>query len=126
VPRPPPFASAEVGAAARSEAVALGVAVGSAAALALTEGDADAVPPAEAVALGRVAVPPTVPGVEPVPEGLLGEVFGVVGFGVDVDLGLAVVVVGFGVLVVAGAGGAVRGCWPEPKRKPTTVPGAGS
>ena len=97
--------------------------------MALGLDEADAVPPVDAVALGRVdAVPPPI-AVDALPEGFVGdvaEVFGVVGFGADVvDLGLAVVVV-FGVLVAAGAGGAVRGCWPEPNRKPTTVPGAGS
>jgi cell division transport system permease protein len=37
-----------------------------------------------------------------------------------------VVLVGSGPLVAVGSGGSVRGCWPEPNRKPTTVPGAGS
>jgi hypothetical protein len=44
--------------------------------------------------------------------------------GVDVARGL--LVVGAGLLVTAAAGGATRGCCPDPKRKPTTVPGAGS
>ena len=42
--------------------------------------------------------------------------------GVDVAEGFAV---GAGWLVAGGSGGATRGCWPDPKRKPTTVPGPG-
>ena len=43
-----------------------------------------------------------------------------------VGSGSLVVFVGAGSLVFVGAGGAMRGCCPEPKRNPTTVPGAGS
>ena len=52
---------------------------------------------------------------------------GVVALGADVvGLGFDVVFVGVGVLVLVAAGGAIPGCWPEPNRKPTTEPGAGS
>ena len=43
-----------------------------------------------------------------------------------VGSGSLVVFVGAGSLVFGGAGGAMRGCCPEPKRNPTTVPGDGS
>ena len=98
-------------------------------------GDADGVAPADGVALGRVdAEPPTDLGVDPVLEVALPELgvaLGVVAFGADVVFvgrGLLVVLLGVGVLVLAGAGagGATRGCCPDPNRKPTTVPGAGS
>ena len=52
---------------------------------------------------------------------------GVVGLGAEVvGFGFVVVFVGVGVLVLVAAGGAMRGCCPEPNRKPTTEPGAGS
>lgn len=47
----------------------------------------------------------------------------VLGFAVELGLG---VLDELGVGVLVAAGGAVRGCPPEPKAKPTTVPGAGS
>jgi hypothetical protein len=116
-PLPPESASAsaEVGAAARSDAVALGVAEPLGAAVGLADADADAVPLGDAVAPGRVdAEPPTVPGVDPVlagDRGAVAVVFGDVGFGADVvGLGLVVVFVGAGSLVFVGAGGATRGC----------------
>lgn len=131
VPGPlPSSASLDVGAAARSDGVALGLATSS---VAPPDGlaEADAVALADDVALGRVdAEPPTVPGVDPVLEVAPPEV----GVALGVGLGADVVFVGFGVgflvgtgvLVLVGAGGATRGCCPDPKRKPTTVPGAGS
>jgi len=68
--------------------------------------------------------PAVVPGVDPavVLGALEGLGAAVVFFVVEVALGL---VVGAGWLVALGAGGATRGCWPDPKRNPTTVPGAG-
>ena len=115
VPGPlPPSASVEVGPAARSDAVALGLADTSS--VALGEGVADS----GAVALGRVdAEPPTVPGVDPVLEVALPDVgvaLGVVGLGADVVfVGFGVgFLVGTGVLVLVGAGGATRGCFPDP------------
>ncbi len=75
---------------------------------------------ADAVALGRVdAEPPTVPGVDPVLEVALPDVgvaLGVVGLGADVVfVGFGVgFLVGTGVLVLVGAGGATRGCFPDP------------
>ena len=119
-------------AAARSDAVSLGLADEVAVALGDALADADAVALAEGVALGRVdAEPPTVPGVDlvlgveppPVVAGALGDV----GLGAAVvGFGLGVVLVGAGVLVFGGAGGATPGCCPDPKRKPTTVPDGGS
>ena len=48
----------------------------------------------------------------------------VVAFGAEVAAGL--VAVAAGALVADGAGGATRGCCPEPNRNPTTVPAPGS
>jgi len=42
--------------------------------------------------------------------------------GADVVFGVVVA----GADVAAGAGGAIRGCWPEPNRKPMTLPAGGS
>ena len=95
---------------------------------ALGEGE----PLGEALAVARADAGPPVPGVDPVlvvadvdrVAGAAVDGFGaaVVLFGVDVAEGLAV---GAGWLVAVGSGGATRGCWPDPKRKPTTVPGPG-
>ena len=121
VPGPAP-ASVEVGAAAISDAVGLGVADAGP----VTAAEADAVLLAAGVALaggGEVVAPAA---------GVV-VVVGAVAFGAEVDLGFDVVGFGFdvvavgaGALVVVGSGGATRGFWPEPKRNPTTVPGAGS
>lgn len=64
----------------------------------------------EAVALGAAAVGFGAP---------------VVGLGAAV-VGLGAAVVGLGAAVLTGAGGAVRGFWPDPNRQPSTVPGFGS
>ena len=135
VPGPLPSsasASLDVGAAARSDGVVLGLADTSSDGLADGLAEADAVALAAGGALGRVdAEPPTLPGVDPVLEVAppdVGVALGVVGLGADVVfVGFGVgFLVGTGVLVFVGAGGATRGCCPDPKRKPTTVPGAGS
>lgn len=137
VPGPPPSsASVDVGAAARSDAVSLGVAADVSVALALGLAAADAVALDEGVADGVPDVCPFAAGVEaPLPacadgvdpEVALGVVaLGVVGFGAAVvGFGFGAVFVGVGVLVLVAAGGAMPGCWPEPNRKPTTEPGAG-
>lgn len=83
-------------------------------ALADTEGRADGV---VVVAFAVVCAPDL--------GALVGFGAAVVGFGAAV-VGLGAAVVGFGVLVAVFSGGATRGFWPEPNRKPTTVPGAGS
>jgi hypothetical protein len=131
VPGPPSSASADVGADARSVAEALGLA--DAVSLVLLDGpaEADAVALAEGVADAwpfTVAVGDVPPAGVVDPEVALGVVgFGVVGFGFEVvGFGFDVVFVGVGVLVFVAAGGAMPGCWPEPNRKPTTEPGAGS
>ena len=131
VPGPLSSASADVGADARSVAEALGLA--DAVSLALLDGlaDADAVALAEGVADGApftVAVGDVPPAAVVDPEVALGVVgFGVVGWGFEVvGFGFDVVFVGVGALVLVAAGGAMPGCWPEPNRKPTTDPGAGS
>ena len=84
--------------------------------------------------MARADAAPPVPGVDPVlvvadvdrVAGAAVDGFGaaVVLFGVDVAEGLAVGA-GWLVAVAVGSGGATRGCWPDPKRNPTTVPGAG-
>ena len=51
---------------------------------------------------------------------------GAVVAGLGLGFGLGGAVVGAGALVFVGAGGAMPGCCPEPNRKPTTEPGAGS
>ena len=131
MPAPGPSVGPEVGAAA--------TVVGSPAADCVAEADPDAValgegePLGDVLAEGRVdAGPPLVPGVDPVPVvddvdpvvvvAAVGLGADVVFFGVDVARGF---VVGAGWLVAVGSGGATRGCCPEPKRNPTTVPGAG-
>lgn len=140
VPGPPPSsAPVDVGAAARSDAVSLGVAPDVSVALAVGLAEADAVALAEDVADGvpvdwpfaggaEVVLPAWADGL--VPEVALGVVaLGVVGLGaavVGLGLGFGAVFVGVGVLVLVAAGGAMPGCWPEPNRKPTTEPGAGS
>lgn len=136
----PPDATVEVGSAAsvvggaESEAEVAGpapaadglddgdlVAVAEADPLAFAEGVAP--PPADVVALevsrGVLALPREVRGVDELdPVALVGRGAEVVGFGEAV--------VGFGAVVVgAGTGGAVRGCCPEPKRKPMTLPPGG-
>jgi hypothetical protein len=87
------------------------------------------------LAEGRVdADPPCVPGVDPVfvvDEVDPAVVLAALGLGAEVvflgaDVARGWVVVGAGWLVAVGSGGATRGCCPEPNRKPTTVPGAGS
>ena len=73
---------------------------------------------------------PDDPGVAAVPDPVVVPLVGrdvggfVVGFGV-VGLGVVGFVVGFGCEVAVGAGGAVRGCCPDPKRNPMTLPDAG-
>jgi hypothetical protein len=130
VPGPPPSsASAEVGAAASSDAVSLGLAGAASVALAEGRAVADAVALGEGVAFGDSGVLALVVGVEPLaakvdevdPAGALG----VMGLGVDL-VGLGLGFGGVGALVLAGAGGAMPGCCPEPNRKPTTEPGTGS
>jgi hypothetical protein len=142
VPAPEPSAGSDVAAAVRVVGVADGlpdaepdaVAGADVVAVALGEGvpDADLVAPG-VVAPGVVAPGVVAPGATPSAADVdadvgFGTVVDVVAeavfFGVDVAFGL--VVVGAGALVALGAGGATRGCWPDPKRNPTTVPGAGS
>ena len=140
VPGPPPSsASVDVAAAARSDAVSLGVAADVSVALAVGLVEADAVALSEGVADGVLDVWPFAAGAEDAlpaladgvdPAVALGVVaLGVVGFGAAVvgfGFGFGTVFVGVGVLVLGAAGGAMPGCWPDPNRKPTTEPGAGS
>lgn len=84
----------------------------------LDESEDEAVVPPEVaeVVRGALVVPRGVP---------------VVGRGVDevvrgVEVAFGAVVAGFGVDVAVAAGGAMLGGWPEPKRKPMTLPAGGS
>ena len=139
-----PAGSAPVGSAARAAADAPGVrdAVGSPLAVdpasgALADGLGVALPVAEAPgADGSGSEPPDVAApvdaeVDAPPDPLVER-----GFEVDVGVEGAFVVfagvgdglgsaVGSGAVVFTGAGGAARGCWPDPKRQPSTEPGAG-
>jgi hypothetical protein len=107
---------------------------------ALVEGDEDAdvlgEPVGELDGLADRVVPGVADAVPPpavVEAVVLGAVDPLLVVRVVVDRGAAVVgsgslvvFVGAGSLVFVGAGGATLGCCPEPKRNPTTVPGAGS
>jgi hypothetical protein len=132
---PPGPASPLVGA----EATAVGPSVGVASSVG--DGLAEADPVGEADGLGVAVADPDgavlgrAPGVAGVVPAVVDPVVArgavVVLRGVAAGFGAAVVVRGvdvvFGVDTVAvGAGGAMRGCWPDPKRQPWTVPGWGS
>lgn len=129
---PEPPVGCEVGAAAT--VVASSLAVGVAEAFPDAVAPADGVGLADALAEGRLDADPVDPGVAPRVVGevdpgvalvaLVGLVAGV-GFFVGSEVALGLLVVGAGLLVAVGAGGATRGCWPDPNRNPTTVPGAG-
>ena len=135
VPGPPSSsASVDVAAAARSDAVSLGLADDVSVALVVGLAEADAVALADGVGVAWPfaggaddGLPAWADGAAP--EVALGVVaLGVVGFGAAVvgfGLGFGTVFVGVGALVLVAAGGAMPGCWPEPNRKPTTEPGAG-
>ncbi|MGB7817197.1 MAG: hypothetical protein WBL35_00475 [Ornithinibacter sp.] len=140
-----PAGSAPVGSAARAAADAPGVgeAVGSppvvdsvtgvglsladglGVALRVTEApgaDGSGAEPPDVAAAVEVVAPPD-PLVERGVEVDVGVEGGLVVFaGVGDGLGSAV---GLGAVVLTGAGGAARGCWPDPKRQPSTEPGAG-
>ncbi|MGL4175580.1 MAG: hypothetical protein ACRCSN_05835 [Dermatophilaceae bacterium] len=79
-------------------------------------GDAEAVADAEGAAASEPAAGGR-PGVGPVVDGAAVR-------GRDVAVGGGGVA-GFGVEVAVAAGGAARGCCPEPNRQPSTVPGLG-
>jgi len=134
----PPDATVEVGSAAsvvggaESDAVVAGPAtaedglddgdlVGVAEADPLGFAEGVAPPPADVVALevpwGVLALPRGVPVVA------RGEADVVRGLVAGVDVGAFPV--GFGADVAGADGGAMPGCWPEPKRKPMTLPPGG-
>ena len=135
----PPDATVEVGSAASVVGAAeseAGVAGPAAAEDGLDDGDPVGVAAADPLGLAEGFAPPPadvvaleVPcGVLALPRGVLvvarGDADVVRGLVAGVGFGEAVV--GLGAVVVgAGTGGAVRGCWPEPKRKPMTLPPGG-
>ena len=140
---PEPSVGCDVGAAATVVVPSLAVGVAEPLSDAVAPGDGVGLAErlGDALAEGRLDADPVDPGVAPRVVGdvdrgvasvtLVGLVAGLDFFvGAEVARGLLVVgagflVVGAGLLVAAAAGGATRGCCPDPKRNPTTVPGAG-